>query len=56
MLNLFSTIYFLNIDILLNIKVSEMKFSNGEQIDHIQGAVSQIFYLGLSFYFMSKSG
>ena len=43
-------------DISANIRVTEIKFSTEINNIHTQGTVSQIFYLGLSFYFMSKNG
>ena len=42
-------------DILLDIEVSEISFSTGVKNNHMQGIVSQNFYLGLSFYLMSKN-
>ena len=33
-----------------------MKFSTGLNNIPLEGTVSQIFYLGLSFYFMVKNG
>ena len=42
--------YFLNMDISANIIVTEIKFSTEINNIHTQGTVSQIFYLGLSFY------
>ena len=48
--------YFLNTDIMLDIIVKEMKFGMGVENNHIEGTVSQIFDLGLSFYFISKNG
>ena len=44
--------YFLNIDISFNIQVTEMKFCTGVNNIHIEGTVSQIFDIGLSFYFI----
>ena len=43
-------------DISLIFEVSDLKFSTGVDNLHMQGTVSQIFYLGPSFYFMSKNG
>ena len=40
----------------LNIAGSETIFSTGVDNSHMQETVSQIFYLDLSFYFMSKNG
>ena len=48
--------FFFNMNISLNIKVSTLTFSTGIDKDHMQGIVSQIFYLGLGFYFIAKNG
>ena len=55
-LNLFSHFYFLNMDISLNIQTLAIKFYTGVLNIPLEGSVSQIFYLGLSFYFMIKNG
>ena len=44
--------YFLNSDILLIIKITIIKFYTDIKNIHMEGTVSQIFYLGLSFYFI----
>ena len=48
--------YFLNKDFLLNIEVNVLKSFTDVTNILIEGSVSQIFYLGLSFCFMSKNG
>ena len=55
-LNLFYHFYFLNMDISLNIEVSIIKFATGIDKNHMQGTLSQIYYLGLGFYFMANNG
>ena len=52
----FCHFYFLNKDISLNIHVNIFKFSTYVKNIHIEGYVSQIFYLGLSFCFIKKNG
>ena len=49
---LFFHFYFLNMDILLNIKLPVIKFCTGIKNTHMEGTVSQISYLGLSFSFI----
>ena len=46
--------YFFNTDILLNIDVTELEFGTQVKNITIKGSMSQIFYLGLSFYFIKK--
>ena len=48
--------YFLNLNISKTMEYTELKF--GVHILHTypEGMMSQIFYLGLSFYFMPKIG
>ena len=53
---LFSHFYFLNKDISLNIQAKIMKFQTHVKNIHMEGTVSQIFYIGPSFYFVSKNG
>ena len=55
-LNQFSDFYFLNMDISLGICLLSMKFCTVSHRILLEGSVSQIFYLGLSFYFMPKKG
>ena len=43
-------------DILLNIYPRVLTFYTGNDNILLEGSVSQIFNLGLSFYFMSKNG
>ena len=50
------SLLFLNMDISLYIEVSTVKLSTGIDKNHMQGTLSQIFYLGLGFYFMAKNG
>ena len=45
-------IIFLNKDISITIKDNAMKFCKALLHTHSKGSVSQVFYLGLSFYFM----
>ena len=54
-LNRFFYIYFLNMDISLDIKFSVMKLFTDDYKIHVEGSVSQNFKLGLSFIFMSKN-
>ena len=54
--NLFSHFYFLNKEISLNIKARLMQFYTHVKNIHIEGTVSQICDIGLSFNFMSKNG
>ena len=56
MKNIFFHFYFLNNDISGNIKVINMEFSVRFLKVGPEGSMSQIFYLGLSFNFMSKNG
>ena len=55
-LNLFFHFYFFNMDILLNIYTLVIQFYTGVLDIPLEGSVSQIFYLGPSFYFMAKNG
>ena len=55
-LNQFFDFYFLNMDIALGICLPSMKFCTVSHRILLEGSVSQIFYLGLSFYFMPKNG
>ena len=55
-LNQFFDFYFLNMDISLGICFPSIKFCTVNQKILLEGSVSQIFYLGLSFYFMPKNG
>ena len=48
--------YFLNMDISFNIQVTEMKLCTGVKNIHMEGTVSQIFDIGLSFDFILKNG
>ena len=48
--------YFFNKGISLNIKVKILKLSTDVMNIHMEGSVSQIFYLGLSFCFIKKNG
>ena len=50
--NQFFHFYFLNSDILLTIEITIIKFYTDVKNIHIEGTVSQILYLGLSFYFI----
>ena len=43
-------------DISLIFKLSDLRFSTGVDNLHMQGTVSQMFYLDPSFHFMSKNG
>ena len=55
-LNLFFHFYFLDMDISLNIYTLVIKFYTGVLIIPLEGTMSQIFNLGLGFYFMTKNG
>ena len=55
-LNLFFHFNFLNTDISLNIYTLVITFYTGVLNIPLEGTVSQIFYLGLGFYFMIKNG
>ena len=48
--------YFLNKDFSLTIGVNVLRFSTDVRNIHIEGSVSQIFDLGLSFCFIKKNG
>ena len=48
--------YSFNMDISLNIQVSDTKFSTVGDNNRMQGTMSQIFYLGLSFYSCQNKG
>ena len=48
--------YFLNKDFWLNIGVNVLEFSTDVKNIRMEGSVSQILYLGLSFYFIAKKG
>ena len=48
--------YFLNKDISLNIQVKILKFSPDVKNIHMEGSLSQIFYLGFSSCFTPKNG
>ena len=52
----FRLFFFLNMDISLRICIPDMKFCIVDHKVLLEGSVSQIFYLGLSFYFMLKNG
>ena len=54
--DLFVHFYFLNMDILLNNDLPEMKFCTDVENIHMEGTMSQIFYLGLSFNLILKNG
>ena len=47
---------FLTVHISINFVLDGLKFSVHVPDIHVEGTVSQIFVLGLSFYFMSKNG
>ena len=53
---LFYHFYFSNQDISLTIKPPYLKVCNQINNVYLEGTMSQIFYLGPSFYFMSKIG
>ena len=55
-LNHFFNFYFLNMDISLCICFLRLKFCMLGYKVVLEGTVSQIFYLGLRFYFMLKNG
>ena len=55
-LNLFFHFYVLNMDILLNIYTLVITFYTDILNFPLEGTVSQIFYLGPGFYFMTKNG
>ena len=44
--------YFLNKDISFNIPCKVLRFDIHVHDGHAEGTMSQIFYIGLSFYFM----
>ena len=48
--------YFLNFDFLITLPCSDIKFCVLSLHTHLEGSMSQIFYLGLSFCFMTKIG
>ena len=48
--------YFLNVDFSLTITHRDFKSRLPSLNTPLEGTVSQIFYLGLRFYFMSKNG
>ena len=50
--DLFVQFYFLNMDILLDNKLPVIQFCTDVKNIHMEGTVSQIFYSGLSFYFI----
>ena len=52
LVNHFFHFYYLNMDILLNIYLRVLKFCIDDDNSFPERSVSQIFYLGLSFYFM----
>ena len=54
--NHFFHFYFLNKGFSLNIEVNVLKSSADVKNILMEGSVSQIFYLGLSFCFTSKNG
>ena len=54
--NLFFDKIFLNFHFSVTIAYKDLKFCLLSLHIHLEGTVSQIFYLGLSFYFMSKNG
>ena len=53
---IFVHFYFSAKDISLNIQVKIMKFETDVENIHNEGTLSQIFYLGPSFYFIRKNG
>ena len=55
-LNLLFHFYFLNMDISLNSYTLVIKFYTNILNSPVEGTVSQIFYLGLGFYFMTQNG
>ena len=54
--NLFFDKIFLNFHISVTIAYKDLKICLLSLHTHSEGTVSQFFYLGLSFYFMSKNG
>ena len=50
--DLFFHFYFLNMDILLNNELPVMIFFTDVKNIHMEGIMSQIFYLGVSFNFI----
>ena len=50
--NLIFFIYFLNKDVSVNIPWKFLRFEIHKHEGHLEGTVSQIFYVGFSFYFM----
>ena len=50
--NQFLHFYFLNIDISLIVEIAVIKSNTDVKNIHMEGTLSQIFYLGLSFYFI----
>ena len=54
--NLFFYKIFLNFHFSVTIAYEDLKCCLHSLHTHSEGTVSQIFYLGLSFYFMSKNG
>ena len=54
--NLFFDKIFLNFHLSVTIAYKDLKFCLLSTDIHLEGTMSQIFYLGLSFYFMSKNG
>ena len=55
-LNLFFHFYFLNMDISLNIYTLVIRFYTCILNIPLERTLSQIFYLGPGFYFMTKNG
>ena len=53
---LFFYFYFFNKDFSLTIGVNVLRFSTGVRNLHMEGSVSQILDLGLSFCFIKKNG
>ena len=52
----FLTVYFLNLNFSITITCTKFKFGFLILHTHSEGTVSQLFLLGLSFYFMLKVG
>ena len=52
----FFNFYFLNKDLLLTIEVNVFKFSTDVRNIRMEGSMSQILDLGLSFCFIKKNG
>ena len=48
--------YFLNVDFSITRSYTGFKFCLISLHTHLEGTVSQTFYLGPSFYFMAKNG